>query len=256
VSEFKTEFLRSAMASLDKVRESLNDPSMEKIPRLLSLLNGFVHNLTVNIDNPPGGSLNIELLHNRVSQIAGLCAFMSECISGETPIASTVVPVRESFVDLDEQGASIQLKSEFAHIPTQANPTDVGYDLYVSEPTIVETGQVAYIPTGLIVKPPAGYHFEIRLRSSAPKKYGFLMPHGSGLIDPSYCGPKDELFVQVYKFGPGKEDKVDGQVLLEIGERIAQLVLVKTNHVCWIDDTDSQSVETSTRGGFGSTGSK
>ena len=158
--------------------------------------------------------------------------------------------------------AKIRLVKDGAVVPDQASEDDVGYDLCAGENTEIMKGELAIIPTGLIVEPPKGYNFEVRLRSSTPRKYGLLIPHGMGTIDPSYCGHGDELGVPVYKFSDGTKDKMNplskalgygSSVMINKGDRIAQLVLVKTNYFQWEDVTDHPH-EGKTRGGFGSTG--
>jgi len=151
--------------------------------------------------------------------------------------------------------ASIRRVDDSIKVPVQANPGDVGYDLCAGSDIIILKDELAVIPTGLIVEPPKGYNFEIRLRSSTPRRWGLLIPHGMGVIDCSYCGPGDELGISVYKFGVGEQDihsKVGPLSEIKKGERLAQLVLVKTNYFRWEDITGS-SFDNTSRGGFGST---
>lgn len=140
-----------------------------------------------------------------------------------------------------------------AILPTQANTTDVGYDVYAYKNVMINVGNLVLIPTGLIVAPPEGYYFELALRSSLPSKRGLLMPHGVGIIDPKYCGSADELKVQVYKFGVGSEDVSTASTTIKAGERIAQLILRKANYFSWVDKTE-EPFDSGSRGGFGSTG--
>lgn len=135
-------------------------------------------------------------------------------------------------------------------LPQQASSDDVGYDIRAYKDTYVQSGALCYIETGLIVEPPSGFHFELALRSSAPRRHGIIMPHGIGIIDPRYCGPADELKILVFKITPGSED-IGGRTKILAGEKIAQLILRRTNHFEW---EEREEIQEQSRGGFGSTG--
>ncbi len=84
---------------------------------------------------------------------------------------------------------TVQFKKtrEDAVIPTRAHPSDVGYDLTVIE-YIKQLHFYTYLyDTGIAVKPPKGYYFEIVPRSSISKT-GFFLANNTGVIDPSYTG--------------------------------------------------------------------
>lgn len=83
-------------------------------------------------------------------------------------------------------------------------------------------------------------------RSSTPKKKGLLMPHGMGIIDQDYCGPKDENLLQYYNF-------TDEPVTIEKGERCGQALFVAIARAEW-ENVDA--ISRSSRGGFGSTGTQ
>ena len=71
------------------------------------------------------------------------------------------------------------------------------------------------------------------------------MPQGVGIVDQDYCGPEDEIKIQVLNFK-------SNYVTIPAGTRLAQGVFYKVGIVnCWneCDDKDLKS-----RGGFGSTG--
>ena len=70
-----------------------------------------------------------------------------------------------------------------------------------------------------------------------------MQPHGLGVIDQDYCGPKDELKIQVHNF-------THQTVKVERGEKIAQGLFVKCAQA---EFTEIEVVENKTRGGFGST---
>jgi dUTP pyrophosphatase len=90
--------------------------------------------------------------------------------------------------------AQFKKTREDAVIPTRAHPSDVGYDLtaVAVEKNFVHGNMTAGIATwiydtGIAVKPPDGYYFEIVARSSIYKT-GWFLANGVGTIDPSYTG--------------------------------------------------------------------
>jgi dUTP pyrophosphatase len=83
----------------------------------------------------------------------------------------------------------------------------------------------------------------LTLRSSTPRKKGLLKPHGVGVVDQDYCGPEDEIKIQVYNF-------TEEAVTVERGEKIGQGIFVRIDQVEW---NETEFLEKTSRGGFGST---
>ena len=81
-------------------------------------------------------------------------------------------------------------------------------------------------------------------RSSLPRKKGLMIPNGVGIIDQDYCGPEDEIHIQVYNF-------TSAPVHIERGERLAQGIFVRIAQVEW---EEVEEIGEKSRGGFGSTG--
>jgi len=128
-------------------------------------------------------------------------------------------------------------------LPVYETAGAVGFDIMCRQDTEIAPKSVGRIPGNVIVQVPDGYVLVVALRSSTPKKKQLLCPHGIGVIDNDYCGPDDELMVQVYNFS-------DAPVTVARGEKIAQGVFVKVENAEW-DEVDS--VNEKSRGGFGST---
>ncbi len=134
-----------------------------------------------------------------------------------------------------------------AVIPTMAHPTDVGYDL-----TAVAID--SYLPheaggfhtwiydTGIAVKPPPGYYFEVVARSSIYKT-GWFLANGVGTIDPSYRGS-----IKIVLNPVGNDIKG-----LTPPFKVCQLVL---RPALYPDFEEVESLDDTERGegGFGSTG--
>jgi len=128
-------------------------------------------------------------------------------------------------------------------LPIYETDGSVGFDILARESTVISNGNIELIPANIIVEVPEGYMLVVASRSSTPRKKGLTPPHGFGVIDQDYCGPKDEIKIQVYNFSG--ED-----VTIEKGEKIAQGVFVRVDKFEWeeVDSVDSEN-----RGGFGST---
>src|SRR5262245_23752399 len=108
----------------------------------------------------------------------------------------------------------------------------------------VEPGQVALVPTGLVIAVPSGHFLGVFARSSTPLKRGLMVANGVGVVDSDYCGPMDEIKIQVLNF-------TSAPVQVKKGDRIAQGVILPFVRV----DFEEVSAATGpTRGGFGSTG--
>lgn len=129
-------------------------------------------------------------------------------------------------------------------LPQYETEGSVGFDFLTREEVTIQPGEVLYIPGNIVVEVPEGYMLVIASRSSAPKKKGLLTPHGIGIIDHDYCGPEDEIKVQVYNFR-------DEPVTIHRGEKIAQGVFVKVDR---FEFEEVEWMDRESRGGFGSTG--
>ena len=128
-------------------------------------------------------------------------------------------------------------------LPVYETEGSVGFDLLSRTEVTVEPREIALIPANVIVEVPEGYALIIASRSSTPKKHGLTKPHGIGVIDKDYCGPEDEVKIQVYNF---KEHPVH----IEKGTKLAQGLFVRVDR---LDFEEVDQMENPSRGGFGST---
>jgi dUTP pyrophosphatase len=128
-------------------------------------------------------------------------------------------------------------------LPKYETGGSVGFDILAREDTIIEPGEVALIPGNVIVEVPSGYMLLVASRSSTPIKRGLLTPHGIGIIDHDYCGPDDEIKIQVLNFSRKK-------VFIARGEKIAQGLFVRVDKFEW---EEHEKIKEKSRGGFGST---
>ena len=130
-----------------------------------------------------------------------------------------------------------------APLPARETAGSAGFDLAAANDITVAPGQIVLVPTGLIIKVPEGYFLGIFARSSTPLKRGLMIPNGVGVVDSDYCGPADEIKVQVYNF-------TAEPVHVKKGDRIAQGIFIPCAAPEWEEGEPSEK----TRGGFGSTG--
>ncbi len=129
-------------------------------------------------------------------------------------------------------------------LPKYETAGAVAFDVTAREETVIAPKSLGFVPSNLIVCVPAGYALMLASRSSTPKKKGLLIPHGIGIVDQDFCGPNDEMRVQVYNF-------TDAPVTVPRGERIAQALLMPVEKC---DLREMEPVTMKSRGGFGSTG--
>jgi dUTP pyrophosphatase len=129
-------------------------------------------------------------------------------------------------------------------LPRYESDGAAAFDLAASEDVLVEPGEVALVPTGLVVEVPAGMFLGIFARSSTPLKRGLMVANGVGVVDSDYCGAHDEVKVAVLNFR-------QAAVQIRAGDRIAQGIILAAPRVAWEETTD---VLGDSRGGFGSTG--
>lgn len=131
-----------------------------------------------------------------------------------------------------------------AETPKYHTSESAGFDMAAAEEAVVKPGEIARIRTGLVIQSPPGHFLMIASRSSLSVKKGLRLSNGIGVVDRDYCGPDDEIFIQVYNF-------TSQDVHVKKGERLAQGLFLPVTQ-CEFVETDEINGES--RGGFGSTG--
>ena len=129
-------------------------------------------------------------------------------------------------------------------LPAPATGKAAGFDLASAVDIEIPARGIRLIGTGLVIGVPDGYFLGIFARSSLPLKRGLIVANGVGVIDADYCGPADEIKIQVLNV-------TDAPVKVLRGERLAQGIVLPCPHIEWDEVTE---VSAPTRGGFGSTG--
>ena len=140
----------------------------------------------------------------------------------------------------------VKLVNKSAHAaPSYATELSAGMDLRadLASPLVLAPLQRALVSTGLYISLPAGYEAQVRPRSGLAAKHGITVLNTPGTIDADYRGEIKVILVNLS----------DEPFEIVPGERIAQMVVSRHEHVEWeavetLDETDRGA------GGFGSTG--
>jgi dUTP pyrophosphatase len=91
---------------------------------------------------------------------------------------------------------------------------------------------------------PPGHFLGIFARSSTPLKRGLMVANGIGVVDADYCGPTDEIQIQLLNI-------TETAVEVQVGDRLAQGIVLPAPAVTW---EEVEAMDGPSRGGFGSTG--
>ncbi len=190
-----------------------------------------------------------KLIGHSVNELAGVLSQSTEesiAYLGRQPIYNYVaVP----------QAIEIFRTDSKAKLPTKGTPDSAAWDLYSIEAGEIYPGETKIFSTGLIIRPPAGYHTLIWARSGFGKNYGVGIPHGVGIVDYDFAGPDDIMRVVLHRTcSAGYQRNFYNPLKIDVGDRIAQMTFEKTN-TFEFKELDHPPKELS-RGGFGSTGCK
>ncbi len=140
--------------------------------------------------------------------------------------------------------AKISRIDQTVGLPHYATGESAGFDIAASEDRVIKPGEVVLIKTGLVIQAPEKHFLLIAARSSLPIKKGLMVSNGIGIVDRDYCGPEDEIKLNLYNFS-------SRDVEVRKGERIAQGLFLPVDQVQWEEVTQ---IRDDSRGGFGSSG--
>ena len=138
----------------------------------------------------------------------------------------------------------VKFQSSF-ELPKYETSLSAGMDVRANIETEIELKPMErkLIPTGLFMEIPEGYECQVRPRSGLAFKKGITVLNSPGTIDADYRG---EVGVILVNFSAEN-------VVIEPGERVAQLVFARVEQAEW-SVSDNLSQTDRGIGGFGSTG--
>jgi dUTP pyrophosphatase len=147
---------------------------------------------------------------------------------------------------LDTMKVNIVNRSRFP-LPQYATVHSAGLDLRadLEQGLILKPLERSLVPTGLYIELPEGYEAQVRPRSGLAAKHGISIVNTPGTIDPDYRGEIKVILVNLS----------DVPFTLEPGERIAQMVIARFEHISW-NEVETLSETERGEGGFGHTGVK
>lgn len=128
-------------------------------------------------------------------------------------------------------------------LPVYSSPGAAAFDLAAADDVEIGPGEIKLVGTGLVIGVPHGHFLAIFARSSTPLKRGLMVANGVGVLDADYCGPTDELKVQLLNV-------TTAPVSIKAGERLAQAIVLRAPRVEFVEGEATAP----SRGGFGSTG--
>ena len=130
-------------------------------------------------------------------------------------------------------------------LPIAETASAAGCDIRSNHDATINPGHRLLVKTGLCVEIPIGYEIQVRPRSGLALSKGITVINSPGTIDADYRG---EIGVILINHGKG-------QVFLQKGERIGQLVMNKVERIEWNPVTSLTGTKRGDQG-FGSTGNK
>jgi dUTP pyrophosphatase len=143
---------------------------------------------------------------------------------------------------------TVQIINKSSHpLPAYETLASAGMDLRANliESVTLKPLERKLIPTGLYIALEEGTEAQVRPRSGLAYKKGITVLNSPGTIDADYRGEIGVLLINLS----------DQPVVIENGERVAQLVIAKYERISWTE-THELSETTRGAGGFGSTGVK
>lgn len=143
---------------------------------------------------------------------------------------------------------NIKIINKSAHdLPNYETIASAGMDLRanLTESITLNPLERAIVKTGLFIELPIGYEAQVRPRSGLAAKKGITVLNSPGTVDADYRGEIGVILVNLSA----------EPFVVENGERIAQLVIVRHERAEWIA-VETLSETSRGEGGFGSTGTK
>lgn len=294
----KSEVQENAPVDFSEVFGSLlgDDESAEIFKALGAILNleeehfavlkdGFLESFEKSINNPTdkvalvqalnaGGHTAEELIETfstlteAIDELTQLSRekrdFLKQLFGIITNAINDTVGIAKKFVQIP-----VELCHEDAKLPTYANVTDSGMDVYALDDYTIHPGETRLIPTGIKMAIPHGYEIQVRPKSGRALKTKLRVANTPGTIDAGY---RDEICVIVENIEAPIKDIIydfddNGNIILRSilhgsvyfigkGEKFCQLVLSEVPKAALYVVNNVGEIGENRGGGFGSTGLK
>jgi dUTP pyrophosphatase len=131
-------------------------------------------------------------------------------------------------------------------LPRYASSGAAGMDLCAIEKVSLDPMERKCVGTGVKLAIPPGYEGQVRPRSGLALRLGLGMVNSVGTIDSDYRGEVGVILINL-----GKD-----RVQLDVGERIAQLIISPVAHADLIEVAEIPQDTARGENGFGSTGTR
>ena len=141
---------------------------------------------------------------------------------------------------------NVQIINKSKHAtPSYETNGSAGMDLRATIDEIITLKPLerTIVKTGLFIALPIGFEAQVRPRSGLAAKKGITVLNSPGTVDADYRGEIGGILINL-----SNEDLV-----INDGERIAQLVIAKHERISW-EEVDVLDKTKRGKGGFGSTG--
>lgn len=145
---------------------------------------------------------------------------------------------------------------EGGKLPTKANPTDAGFDVYATSDITLYPGTVIKHPLNIRMKLPRGSWARIETKSGLGSK-GMLVY--AGVVDEEYRGIPHVIMTNLALCSVDENDNILIQhkkpIIVKKGEKLAQITMNPHANQFFIEQVDSVDTNTARgTGGFGSSG--
>ena len=137
----------------------------------------------------------------------------------------------------------VKIVCENEYLPVYKTDGASGADLKSVERLDFKPFERKLVNTGIRVSVPKGYEAQVRARSGLSAKKGLTLVNAIGTVDSDYTGIVYASMINLS----------DGIQTIEIGERIAQLVITPVEQASFVRVKTLDETERG-EGGFGSTG--
>jgi dUTP pyrophosphatase len=130
-------------------------------------------------------------------------------------------------------------------VPQYETIHSAGMDLRanIDQNIVLKPMERVLVSTGLYIELPEGYEAQVRPRSGLALKKGITVLNSPGTIDADYRGEVCVILINLSI----------NDFIIEDGERIAQMVIARREHIAW-DEVEILNETTRGAGGFGHTG--